>query len=97
MAMESDADALINGVKDVAQAIREGNDTLRDGIVQITKGLEEIDQSIALIASRSGVAGADVPAPPTASELFDKISTLGLQAVQARLIEWEKKSGIFGV
>lgn len=79
------AEQLIDAVKDVAAAIRETG-------ARTAQALKEIDETLALIASRSVDDGAPVP---TAGELLEKVSTLGAKAFMSKLQEWEKKSGIF--
>lgn len=78
------ADELIRAVKDVATAVREST-------VAITQGLREIDESLALLVSRSGLPDATLP---TAGELLERVASLGSRAVMKAVTDWEKRSGI---
>ncbi len=78
------ADELIKAVKDVATAVREGTSA-------ITQGLKEIDESLALLVSRSGLPDATLPTP---GELLERVASLGSRAVMRAVTDWEKRSGI---
>lgn len=85
IADESDpADALIKAVKDVGIAVR-------DGTAAVTQALREIDETLALIASRNL---KDDETLPSAGELLERVASLGARAVNKAVLDWEKRSGI---
>ncbi len=78
------ADELIKAVKDVGVAVREGT-------AAVTQALREIDETLALIASRRIEDGETLPTP---GQLLERVASLGSRAVMRAVTDWEKRSGI---